>query len=70
MNQNGIPNNYVGLRSNLMPDIPRSPSVTDLFANFALNWKTLWPVLTILFGIIFFGWLLKKIKDKFWGDDD
>lgn len=52
-----------------MPEIPYSPPIGDLFANVQHNWGVLTPVLSLLFGILFFGFLAKKIKDTFWGDD-
>lgn len=53
-----------------MPEIPYSPPIGDLFGNFFYNWATLSPVLTVLFGILFAAFLAKKIKNKFFGDDD
>lgn len=52
------------LHSDRMPDIPDGPPISDLFANLALNWGTLTPVLSLLFGIIFATWLAVKIKKK------
>ncbi|WP_170948158.1 hypothetical protein [Paenibacillus sp. 7516] len=50
------------LHSDRMPEIPAGPPISDLFANLALNWSTLMPVLAILFGTIFGTWLLMKVK--------
>lgn len=43
------------------------PPIEDLFANFALNWSTLSPVLYLLFGTLtaffFIGLVLKHFKN-------
>lgn len=53
-----------------MPEIPYSPPIQDLFANFQHNWATLTPVLAVLFGILFFSFVAKKLIKIFKGDDD
>lgn len=58
------------LHSDLMPQINYSPPISDLFANLQFNMSTLSPALVILFGILFAGYLIKKIKDRFIDDDD
>lgn len=53
------------------PNIPSIPfqvtdsKMHDIFANFALNWNTLSPVLWLLFGTLFGLFCLKLIKDRF-----
>lgn len=50
------------LHSDRMPTIPDGPPIGDLFANLTLNWSTLAPVLSLLFGILFGTWLIMKVK--------
>lgn len=45
-----------------MPEIPKSAEIGDLFANFAVNWGTLMPVLVLLFGILFGSFVAIRIK--------
>lgn len=64
-------NTYVGVRqSDLMPSIPQSFDIRDLFANLQLNWTTLMPVLALLFGILFATYLVRKVIQKVRGEDD
>jgi hypothetical protein len=53
-----------------MPEIPYSPPIEDLFANFQHNWGTLSPALFLLFGILFAFFMAKKIIKIVKGDDD
>jgi len=53
-----------------MPEIPESPPIQDLFSNFAHNWNTLMPALAVLFGVLFGGWVIRKIIKNIRGDDD
>lgn len=52
-----------------MPEIPYHPPIQDLFSNFTHNWHTLMPALSVLFGVLFAGWLIRKIIKNVKGDD-
>lgn len=52
----------------MIPSISYRPEIGDLFANFALNWKTLLPVMAVLLGVYFGSYLAGKIKDMFYGE--
>lgn len=58
------------MSSENMPNIPFSPPIGDLFANFGHNWNTLMPVLVVLFGIIFATFVIKKVMNRLRGEDD
>lgn len=47
--------------SDKMPDIPNMYDISDLFANFANNWFHLRYVFSLLFGISFGFWLIKRL---------
>lgn len=55
--------------SDKMPEIGQMYDIKDLFANFAINWFTLSPVMTLLLGIFFAFFVLKKIIKSVRGDD-
>lgn len=46
-------------KSEHMPDIDYSPPIIDLFNYFGMNWVTLLPATTLLFGILIGFALLK-----------
>lgn len=49
--------------------IPPGPPVDDLFANLGHNWTTLWPALAVLFGVIFGGFVFRKVIKYVRGED-
>lgn len=53
-----------------MPDIEWSPPIVDLFSNLQNNFETLTPVFSLLFGILFIFFVLRKVKKMVWGGDD
>lgn len=50
--------------------IPPGPPIDDLFANLGHNWDTLWPVLAVLFGVLFGSFVLNKVIKRVRGEDD
>lgn len=56
------------LHSENIPDVTYSPDIHDLFFYFGINWSTLAPALYLLFGVLFGFFVLKILKDKFFGE--
>lgn len=52
-----------------MPDVNVSYDISELFKNFAFNFNTILPLVYIVVGVAFAGYLGLKIKDLFVGDD-
>lgn len=57
------------LKVGRIPAVPGNFDITELFANLTHNWNTLGPALWVLFGIMFGGWLIRKIIRGVKGDD-
>ncbi|MFU1973151.1 hypothetical protein [Bacillus pumilus] len=56
------------MQGNNIPDVKYSPPISDLFANFALNWHTLSPALWVLFGTLTGFYILKILKRVYGGE--
>ena len=50
----------------MIPDVNVDAPISDLFANFWMNWGTLFPVVAILLGVFFATFLIRKLKDNFY----
>lgn len=56
------------MQGDKIPDVSYSPPISDLFANFALNWNTLSPALWLLYGVLAGFFILKILKRVNGGD--
>jgi len=56
------------LHSDKVPDVTYSPDINKLFYFFGINWETLSPALYVLFGVLFGFFVLKIMKNRFFGD--
>ncbi len=50
------------LHSDKMPAVAPGPPVTDLFANFQHNWMVIAPAVTLMLGILFGTWFLRRVR--------
>lgn len=54
--------------SDKIPSLGYSPDINQIFRNFQVNWTTLSPATTLLYGILLAFFIAKIVKSRFGGD--